>query len=48
MRAPASRGGDTASMPRFPIDTLYGLGAALTGLLALWLPAPALVAFGTG
>ena len=33
-------------MPRIPTDLLYGLSAALTGLLALWLPVPALVAVG--
>jgi len=48
VRAPAFRGGDTGGMPRIPADALYGLGAALTGLLALWWPVPALMAFGLG
>lgn len=35
-------------MPRFGPDQLYGLSAALVGLLALWLPVPALVVVGLG
>lgn len=33
-------------MRRISADSLYGLGAALTGLMALWWPVPVLVAFG--
>jgi two-component system nitrogen regulation sensor histidine kinase GlnL len=35
-------------MPRVHADQLYGLSAALVGLLALWLPVPLLVGVGLG